>query len=159
MELSTAPTGLVEGINEIVAAIFENMLGVPATLDRLAGEIPMELSARVGFSGSWIGLVILASMRQDARRLAACFLSLPHDRIDDRMAGDVLGELTNMVAGNLKPLFALNIQLSNVEVLPSGDVVSVDFVPTVCETLHFRCSQGSLLVKVRAAPQSMPKGE
>ena len=152
MEIEPVSAGLAEQICEVVSAIFENMLGLPANPDRFTADAPMELSARVGFSGSWIGLVILETMRQDARCFAARFLSMPCDRIDDRIAGDVLGELTNMVAGNLKPLFALDIDLSGVEFVPGGDEPRMQFVPAVCEELLFHCAEGSLVAKVFATP-------
>jgi chemotaxis protein CheX len=58
----------------------------------------------VAVTGGWQGCVLLAAPTPLARTVASAMFDLPADRLTDDEVADALGELTNMVAGNLKSL-------------------------------------------------------
>jgi chemotaxis protein CheX len=60
------------------------------------------LTSAVHLAGDWNGAVLLECDRRQACRFAGRFLSMdPSDTVDD-VVRDVLGELANMIGGNLK---------------------------------------------------------
>lgn len=154
MKTEPASATLTEGIEEIVSSIFENMLGLPMSPCGLDGGCNPrgELHSSVRFSGPWRGMVSIECTRAQARHFAARFLSLPIAEIDERMACDVLGELTNMMAGNLKPLFAPDIALSTATVSSKPIEPALDFHAEILKELFFSCAEGSFLAKVIAGP-------
>jgi chemotaxis protein CheX len=142
---------------EIVTSVFENMMG----LETEKCGVPWfanhdRLTAVVHLTGDWNGAVLLECSRRQARRFAARFLSTSHDvgldegnpggPVDD-VTRDVLGEVANMIGGNLKCVLARGTRLS----MPS--VVDGDYGLRVCgagapERLSFESTEGCFWVAV-----------
>ncbi|MDZ7639505.1 MAG: chemotaxis protein CheX [Bryobacterales bacterium] len=106
------------------------------------------LTAAVHLSGDWNGAVLVECDQHQACRLASRFLStdLP-DTVDD-VVRDVLGELANMIGGNMKCTLMQSIQLS----MPSV-VEGTNYRIRVCgagtrEMLAFDCAEGVFWVTV-----------
>jgi chemotaxis protein CheX len=70
------------------------------------------LSACVQMTGAWTGAVRLDCSRRFARRTAAAFLGLGEMDVLREQMLDALGEVTNMVAGGVKPLLPRPCQIS-----------------------------------------------
>jgi chemotaxis protein CheX len=70
------------------------------------------LSACVQITGAWTGAVRLDCSRRFARRTAAAFLGLSEVNVLREQMLDALGEVTNMVAGGVKPLLPRPCQIS-----------------------------------------------
>lgn len=108
-------------IAEIAGSVYETMLGLPISL--CAGTAPVcrpGLTASVFYAGSWNGAVLLECSVEQAMNWTARLLSLdPPVTLDD--ARDGLGELTNMLAGNLKPMFPPGTSLSIPSVVLGGE--------------------------------------
>lgn len=89
------------------------MLGL--TVDRAAADIPVDglrVAGCVQVSGAWEGAVLLLCADDLAKAFAAAmFGSLEEDITDDEVR-DALGELTNMVAGNIKAQLPAQTRLS-----------------------------------------------
>ncbi|MCX6623210.1 MAG: chemotaxis protein CheX [Acidobacteria bacterium] len=97
---------------EIAASVFETMLELrvrPSGHDDagwLAG-----LTAAVYYAGKWNGALLVECSTEQAVNWTARLLALdPPISLDD--ARDGLGELTNVLAGNLKPLLPPGVGLS-----------------------------------------------
>jgi chemotaxis protein CheX len=58
----------------------------------------------VTVAGEWQGKVLLACPARLARMAASAMFALPAAQLDDEQVADALGELTNMIAGNVKSL-------------------------------------------------------
>ena len=105
-----------EQIAEIARSVWASFLGM--TLSDL--EIPESAatnewhsaSATVQISGSWNGSVILSCSAGLARKAAAAMFELAEDNLDDGEVADALGELVNILGGNLKCLLPEPSQLS-----------------------------------------------
>ena len=118
-----AEAGLRLQIEAIVHNVYETMLGITAIpAADPAGLLKAELTAAVYYVGTWKGAVILECSTVQAMNWASRLMSVPPPvSLDD--AGDGLGEVTNIVAGNVKPL------------LPPGAGLSI---PSVVEGANYK---------------------
>lgn len=111
----------------------------------------------VTVTGAWQGSVLLACPAQLARMAAAAMFDLPAEQLDDREVADALGELTNMIGGNIKSLIPGPSRLS----MPA---VTVGASPTVkppraalVTTVSLACEGLPLTVSVwREGPEPGP---
>jgi len=65
---------------------------------------PSEVHSSVSISGSWTGHVVYASSTRAARKAAAAFLAMDAAEVSPEDLSDVLGELANIVGGNVKAM-------------------------------------------------------
>ena len=63
-----------------------------------------EVHSSVSISGSWTGHVVYASSTEAARKAAAAFLAMDSSEVSQEDLSDVLGELANIVGGNVKAM-------------------------------------------------------
>lgn len=92
--------------------VFETMLSMPTELS-LAPQLPhhdSRVTGSIGFAGENInGAVYLHLSAGFAVRVAAAMLGLPPEELtNDHEVNDVVGEVTNMLAGGLKSWFCDN---------------------------------------------------
>jgi chemotaxis protein CheX len=111
----------------------------------------------VTVSGGWQGSVLLACPAQLARMAAAAMFDRPAEQLDDREVADALGELTNMVGGNIKSLIPGPSRLS----MPAVTVGSSLTVPmpgmSLVSTVSLACEGLPLTVSVwREGPEPGP---
>ena len=79
------------------------------------------LTATIHLTGDWPGVLALECDRKQASVFAARFLSMnPPETVDD-VVRDVLGELANMIGGNLKCVLAGGLKLSMPSVVDGAD--------------------------------------
>lgn len=95
---------LADGIAAVVESVFAELLDLPAA--RPAAAQPAAsgamLRASVRISGAWRGEVVVDCPEELARRTAAAMWGgRPRDR---GQVTDAIGELANMIAGNVKVL-------------------------------------------------------
>jgi len=101
----------------------------------------------VTVTGAWQGRVLLACPAQLARMAAAAMFDLPAEQLDDREVADALGELTNMIGGNIKSLIPGPSRLSMPAVtvgasltVPMPGMALVSTVSLACEGLPLTVS-------------------
>ena len=100
-------------VADIVRSVFETMMSLEVMVSS-AAWIPGDdrLTSAIHLAGDWNGAVLLECSRYQACVLAGRFLSIPTpDQVDDDVR-DVLGELVNMIGGNLKCILSRGIRLS-----------------------------------------------
>ena len=108
------------------------------------------LTASVHMAGDWNGAILLECDRRQACQFAGRFLSMdPPDSVDD-VVRDVLGELVNMIGGNMKCVLTRGIQLSMPSVVDGSDYSLRICGAAVRERLAFRCAEGAFWVTVLA---------
>jgi chemotaxis protein CheX len=83
---------------------------------------PSEVHSSVSITGSWTGYVVYASSAAAARKAAAAFMAMDPDEVSEEDLSDVLGELANIVGGNVKAM------------LPAGAFLSLPQVVLAPET-------------------------
>jgi len=108
------------------------------------------LTASVHMAGDWNGTVLLECDRRQACQFAGRFLSMdPPDTVDD-VVRDLLGELVNMIGGNMKCVLPRGIQLSMPSVVDGSDYCLRICGAKVRERLAFHCAEGPFWVTVLA---------
>lgn len=117
-----------EELNSIVASVFETMLDIEA---RPSFEVPSPqgemVTASVFLTGAYQGAVLVHCPPWQACGFAAQYAgSTPPSQVDDDVL-DFMGEMANMVAGNLKSSLLPGTHIS----LPSV-TQGVDAVPRLC---------------------------
>jgi len=110
-----------------LAAIVENavtmMLGVD--LGSAAGDegaSTYSLGASVQFTGEWEGAVVVGCNESFGREAAAALFASSADSVDPAEIADALGELANIIGGNVKPLLPGTASLSLPTVVRGADV-------------------------------------
>jgi chemotaxis protein CheX len=73
---------------------------------------PSDVHSSVSITGSWTGHVVYASSTAAARKAAAAFMALDPDEVSEEDLSDVLGELANIVGGNVKAMLPAGAFLS-----------------------------------------------
>lgn len=79
------------------------------------------LAGCVQITGEWKGAVTLYAPREIGKKVAATIYGLDEAEVDSKQIQDVIGEITNILAGNIKSLFPASCSLS----LPS--VATTDY--------------------------------
>jgi chemotaxis protein CheX len=142
---------IVEISSGDLAQIVESVFGTMMNLGIGEGGTPWcpsgdRVTAAVHFAGEWNGAVLLECDEGQACRFAGRFLAMdPPDAVDD-VVRDVLGELANMIGGNLKCVLMPGVRLS----MPSV-VIGSDYSLHVCgtevrERIALGCSEGPFWV-------------
>ncbi|MCE5306328.1 MAG: chemotaxis protein CheX [Acidobacteriales bacterium] len=108
------------------------------------------LTSAVHLAGDWNGAVLLECDRRQACRFASRFLSMdPPGTVDD-VVRDVLGELVNMIGGNLKCVLTQGIRLSMPAVVDGSDYSVRVCGAEVRERLAFDSAEGLFWITVLA---------
>jgi CheY-specific phosphatase CheX len=92
-------------VDSIVSTVWESLFG-ESTVPTTAAPVPEEaVRASVGIHGGWTGSVVVSCRPEVATGLTRELLALPADHVPDRAeVHDALGEIANIVAGNVKSL-------------------------------------------------------
>jgi chemotaxis protein CheX len=106
------------------------------------------LTATIYLAGDWNGVLALECGHQQACAFAARFLSMEKPEIVDDVVRDVLGEMTNMIGGNLKCVLAGGLRLSMPSVLDGPDHNLRVCRAGTRERLVFECAEGVFSVAV-----------
>ena len=134
---------------QIVEYVFRTMVGLEVS-ESNQSSLPGgdQLTATIHLAGDWKGALALECGRKLACAFAARFLSMdPPETVDD-VVRDVLGELSNMIGGNLKCVLAGGIKLSMPSVVDGADHNLRVRRAGTRERLVFECIEGVFSVAV-----------
>ena len=125
-------------IEDIITTIWSTLVDVP--IERGAGDCPSDASTVTGIvhiEGAWRGAVLVRCPVALASLVTASMLQCETEPTDDEIR-DALGELTNMVAGNVKALLPAPSAISlptvafgkqyEISVVGTRNVATVPFV-------------------------------
>jgi chemotaxis protein CheX len=110
-----------------LANIVENavtmMLGVSLG-DVTDGDVTStySLGASVQFTGEWEGAVVVGCSESFGREAAAALFASAADAVEPDEVADALGELANIIGGNVKPLLPRTASLSLPTVVRGAEV-------------------------------------
>jgi CheY-specific phosphatase CheX len=137
-------------VAEIVESVFLAMLGLGAQRDGPPWFAdPNRLTAAVHMAGNWNGALLVECSREQAAEFARRFLRM--DSPDNDVVRDVLGELANMIGGNLKCVLSRGITLSMPSVVDGSDYCFCVCGAELRERLAFQCQEGPFWVSILAA--------
>ena len=102
-----------EDLETVVGSVFVTMmgLGVRPSIEPCPGSDGM-LTAAVFLTGEWVGAACVHVEPEQACAFAGHFLGMPVPPAVSDDVRDVMGELANMIAGNLKCTLAPGIRIS-----------------------------------------------
>ena len=112
----------------IVQQIFQTMLRTEAeTTSGKPSLEPNRLTAQVHFQGAWHGTLSVQCSTNGAKQLARLFAGGQScDEFDFAECQDVIGELANIVAGNLKVMLPKGTQASYPETIEAAIVPAAE---------------------------------
>ena len=122
MTATMAPTG--DDLQQIAEQVWASYLDtdgekplVPLPPDKLSKDVV----AGVAVSGAWHGLVLVACSSVASKEAAAALLGMGADEVTDGDVDDALGELANVIGGNVKSLLPEPCSLGLPEVHNDAD--------------------------------------
>ena len=139
----------VELLAQIVESVFQTMmnLGV-STSDAPWTHGGERLTSFVHLTGDWNGAVLFECNPLQACQFAGRMLSMdPPESVDDDVR-DVLGELANMIGGNLKPVLTPGIRLSMPSVVDGCDYSLRVCGAKVQQRLAFQSAEGLFWITI-----------
>jgi chemotaxis protein CheX len=134
---------------QIVKYVFQTMLCLEASeSDQPLIPDANRLTATIYLAGDWKGALALECGRNEACAFAARFVSMDAPEIVDDVVRDVLGELLNMIGGNLKCVLAGGLKLSMPSVVDGADQSLRVCRAGVRERVVFKCIEGVFSIAV-----------
>jgi len=111
-----------DDLARIVQSVFQTMMDLEVhPADAPWARSPETIAAAVHFVGEWRGATLVECGAPLACRFAERFMGIPMPAAIDNDVRDVMGELANMVAGNLKSLLPRGVDLSMPSVVEGSD--------------------------------------
>ena len=106
----------------VVQSVFQTMMNLEvAPSDAPWTPSPDTITAAVLYVGEWRGATLVECAAQQACQFAVQFMRIEMPAAIDDDVRDVMGELANMVAGNLKSLLPRGVDLSIPSVVEGRD--------------------------------------
>ncbi len=120
VEVEVNETDLAEMVEQVWVSYLDPE-GVSPLVTTGDAEQPSEVHSSVSITGSWTGHVVYASSAAAARKAAAAFLAMDAGEVSQEDLSDVLGELANIVGGNVKAMLPAGCFLSLPQVVLAPD--------------------------------------
>jgi chemotaxis protein CheX len=136
-----------------VTGVFATMLRFDVHPQSSPSSLPSgqpHIASSVGFCGQITGIVYLHCSAAFGRKAASVMLGMDESKAGDETVNDVMGEITNMIVGNLKSVFCdrgLRCSLTLPSIVRGADF-SVQRV-SHCKSViyYFECQNQPLLVE------------
>lgn len=103
-------TALRAGVTKSVAEVFDSMLSMQVVALEVDANIAIQgdrVVGSVGFGGAVAGMICIQVSEEFSQRMTAAMLGIELDEVngsDD--VNDAIGEIANMIAGNVKAYFS-----------------------------------------------------
>lgn len=109
-----------EELNEIVDVVCMTVLDLPVHPGgRAVLQSGQYLTASIGISGAWNGIVKVRVSLDLLERAASGIFSIPVEDVDSRDRIDTITELTNMLGGTVKCMLPESCDLALPEIIPA----------------------------------------
>jgi chemotaxis protein CheX len=133
-------------LEQIAVDVLNGMLGMNAVSEQTSPLQAEGLTASIRISGDWhAGLEVLTT-RQGAARLAEQMFGTQMTDLTEGEVADALGEITNMIGGNIKGLTQGDTQLS----LPCvGTSIPADGSPPATVETSMRFGNEPILLRMQ----------
>jgi len=140
-----------EEIVQIVESIWFSILDLAIQVDgagneRIAAAGSRTFTGCVQFTGDFEGATTLDCTDEIARRVAAVMFEADPESLSTEEIQDALGELTNMIGGNIKPLLPGTSRLSLPSVVEGMDYTLIVPGSQVLCQVGFECEGQPILV-------------
>lgn len=146
-------------LEQIVASVFETMLNLEVQPTALTAPPDHRLTAMIQLTGPWRGAVMLETGLAESCQIGARFMSIPVPEAVTDDVRDVLGELVNMIGGNMKSVLGPTASLSIPFVTDGREPHATTRTKTRLERQKFLSDEGCFWVSRIAAPAEEPNGQ
>ena len=158
--MTLGPKDLAE-VEEIARDVWSSLLGLTVTAAAAPVACPEEVvTAVVTVTGDVLGAVSVQTSGAGARQVAAAMFMMGADEVGPAEVADAMGELTNVVGGNVKTLLPGSNRLSLPVVL--GDAVADprDLTTPALAEVYLTCGEEPVLIALHrlSAPESVSTG-
>jgi chemotaxis protein CheX len=150
-------------LESAAAAVFTTMLDFKVEFESEDKDFVLGamVAGNVGLTGTFDGMVYLYSSAGFARAMTCRLLGMKDAEIEGNvMVNDVIGELTNMVAGHIKSKLE-NAGNGCIMTIPSvirGTDFKVNSISGIVrKCIHFRCNDGRVLLEAFLRPTKLKK--
>jgi chemotaxis protein CheX len=144
----------VDVLTQIVQSVFITMMDITVNpCDTPWNPTGDRMTSIVYLTGDWNGAVMLECTPTMACHFAGRILCMDPPEAADDDVRDVLGELANMIGGNMKSGMSIGIRLSMPSVMNGRDYDLRICGSEVQERLAFQCSEGHFWVAVLATKE------
>ena len=140
-------------IAQLTESVFLSMLGLEVTLrgDELPPETEM-ITGAIYYAGPWKGAVLVQCSRSQACEFTARLMRIePPAEVNDDVR-DSIGELTNILGGNLKPILPHGVALSSPSVVEGYPTSLRICGKNPCLRMTFGSELGELWLSVVGLP-------
>ncbi len=138
-------------LDQIVGDVLGVMFATDSAPANAASPPADSYNATVSFVGDWQGAVLVRCSLPTARKLAERLLK--RDRVSKEDTADAMGELANMIGGNLKSCLPPWVMLSVPNVALGGDLAVRICGENESKSSVYRCEAGVFEVTlVRTSP-------
>ncbi|MGZ4498115.1 MAG: chemotaxis protein CheX [Nocardioides sp.] len=142
-----------EVLRSIVHQVWESLLAAPSVTHGEARPASAAVEASITLTGDWNGRVRLTCDRITAEEIATAMLALDEgEHVPDEDLHDAMGEVVNMVGGNLKGSLEGSTRLGLPEVREPAP--APDETPSLSCLVHWR--DASVTLEVYAASDGSP---
>ncbi|MEO5922298.1 MAG: chemotaxis protein CheX [Bryobacteraceae bacterium] len=139
-------------LDQIVEAVLDVMFSASSAPSGVEQPGTNSYTATVGFVGEWRGAVLVQCGIPTAEELARRLFKL--DTISHEDVADAMGELANMIGGNLKSVLPPGVMLSVPNVALGGDLAVRICGGNESKSTLYRCEAGVFEVTlVRTDPE------
>jgi len=121
-------------ISQFVTDTWSSLLGMKvSTTDKpfKPNDKKNTLTGCVQIAGEWQGSITLYAPRELGKKVAATIYGLDQSDVNDQQIQDVIGEITNIIAGNIKSILPAPCSIS----LPSVAITDYDLNHQDSETV------------------------
>lgn len=154
LSVEILPSDLVQIVESVFGTMFSLEVAECGT-PWFPGE--ERLTSAVHLAGEWTGAVLLECDRSQACHFAGRYLSMESPDTVDDVVRDVLGELANMIGGNLKCILSRGIQLSMPSVVDGSDYYLRVCGAATRERLAFQSAEGIFWITVLTMENVKPR--
>ncbi len=138
-----------EDLFAMMSQISLSMLGFElSVLSVDPGRLEMAATVDITDDGEPVADVVVECGNDLARTLAMAMFAIPEREVSADDVRDALGELANIVGGNVKGVLAMSTVLS-LPVVTTGDAIDTDTDATECQTVSFKLGPHHLRISVR----------
>ncbi len=147
-----------ETVTEVVESVFGAMMNIAVAAIENA-QLPCDdrLTSSVYIEGHWNWAIFLQCGRQQACQFAGRLLSMEAPPAADEDVRDALGELANMIGGNLKAVLAQDARMSIPFVVDGCDYGLHVCGPHTTTSFGFRFDGGDFVVTVSSSEPAQIK--
>ena len=138
-----------ETIAELTRTIWSGIVGESEVLEPAENVGHGDVTGSVSISGTWNGRFLICFTPKGARQAAARMFSCAEEDLSDGDVHDAVGEIANIIGGNLKALLPPPASLS-LPVVTNSERIGSDDAEVVSE-MHFAWLSEPVVVAVRQA--------